>query len=151
MTTADVKTRLTTFLEDLTRAMGIPLTAHVTETDDALLVDLQGEGGEALLRQKGEALRAIQTIVSTAFRKAAGDDRRLVVDCQHFRHDKDMELKQMARFLAEKARRTGAPQEIGPLNAYERRIVHLAVAEEPGITSESIGDAAVKTVIISVE
>ena len=54
----------------------------------------------------------------------------------------------MARFLATKALRTGAPQEIGPLNAYERRIVHLAVAEE-GATSESVGDAAVKTVIIS--
>jgi predicted RNA-binding protein Jag len=41
------------------------------------------------------------------------------------------------------------PQQIGPLNAYERRIVHMAIAEEAGVTSESIGDAAVKTVIIS--
>ncbi len=55
----------------------------------------------------------------------------------------------MARFLVDKARRTGVSQEIGPLNAYERRIVHMTVAEQNG-TSESIGDAAVKTVIISV-
>jgi spoIIIJ-associated protein len=151
MTTPDLKARLTTFLEDLTQAMGIPLQPEVTESDDAYLIDLQGEGGEALLRQKGEGLRAIQQIVSLAFRKQAGDDRRIVVDCQNFRRDKDLELKHMARFLAEKARRTGVPQEIGPLNAYERRIVHLTVAEEPGMTSESIGDAAVKTVIISAQ
>jgi spoIIIJ-associated protein len=55
----------------------------------------------------------------------------------------------LAKFLIEKSRRTGAPQEMGPLNAYERRIVHLTVAEEPGASSESIGDAAVKTVIIT--
>jgi predicted RNA-binding protein Jag len=43
------------------------------------------------------------------------------------------------------------PQEMGPLNPYERRIVHLAVAEDPDVTSESIGDAFMKTVIISVK
>jgi spoIIIJ-associated protein len=41
------------------------------------------------------------------------------------------------------------PQEMGPLNPYERRIVHLAIAEDPGVSSESIGDAFMKTVIIS--
>jgi spoIIIJ-associated protein len=149
MTTTDVTTRLTGFLEDVTRAMGVPLSAEVTEDRDGYRVNLVGDGGEALLWQRGEALRALQHIVSTAFRRQLGDDRRVVVDCQHFRRDKDVELRQMAKFLAEKARSTGVPQQIGPLNAYERRIVHMAIAEEPGMTSESIGDAAVKTVIIS--
>ena len=45
--------------------------------------------------------------------------------------------------------RPGVDQEIGPLNPYERRIVHLAVAEVPGVTTESIGDAFSKTVLIS--
>jgi spoIIIJ-associated protein len=149
--TIDVKTQLGTFLEDITRAMGVPLKAEVTEHENGYRADLIGEGGEALLWQRGEALRALQHIVSMAFRKQLGDDRRVLIDCQHYRRDKDLELKQMARFLADKARRTGVPQEIGPLNAYERRIVHLAVAEEPGMASESIGDAAVKTVIISAQ
>jgi len=55
----------------------------------------------------------------------------------------------MARFNAEKARNSGVPQEMGPLNPYERRIVHMAVAEDPTASSESIGDAFMKTVIIS--
>ena len=66
-----------------------------------------------------------------------------------FRRGKDNELRQMAKFLAEKAKTSGIEQSIGPLNAYERRLVHLAVAEVPGATSESIGDAAVKTVTIT--
>jgi spoIIIJ-associated protein len=148
-TTADVKHQIRTFLEDVTRAMGVPLAAEFTDEEDGYVVDLVGEGGEALLWQRGEALKALQHIVSTAFRRQIGDERRVLVDCQHFRRDKDLELRQMARFLAEKARQTGRPQEIGPLNAYERRLVHLAVAELPGTSSESVGDAAVKTVVIT--
>jgi len=145
---ADIRQDVARFLQDVTRAMGVPLEAVVTETADGFRVDLEGQGGEFLLWQRGEPLKALQHIVSTAFRRQLGEERRVVVDCQHFRRDKDTELRQMAKFLADKARRTGAPQEIGPLNAYERRIVHLAVAEE-GASSESVGDAAVKTVIIS--
>jgi spoIIIJ-associated protein len=129
--------------------MGVPLTAVTTDTGDGFRVDLEGEGGEALLWQRGEPLRALQHVVSTAFRRQLGDDVRVLVDCQHFRRDKDVELKQLAKFLVEKARSTGVPQEMGPLNAYERRIVHMAVAELPGASSESIGDASVKTVVIS--
>ena len=55
----------------------------------------------------------------------------------------------MARFTMEKAKTTGTPQEMGPLNPYARRLVHLTVAEDPGMSSESIGDAFLKTVIIS--
>jgi spoIIIJ-associated protein len=144
----EIRERLASFLQELTAAMGVPLTAVVSESDDLYRIDLQGEGGELLLSQRGEPLKAVQHIVSTAFRRQLGEEGRVLVDCQHFRRDKDNELQQMARFLASKALRTGAPQEIGPLNAYERRIVHLAVAEE-GASSESVGDAAVKTVIIS--
>jgi predicted RNA-binding protein Jag len=53
--------------------------------------------------------------------------------------------------MADKARSSGLPQEMGPLNPYERRIVHLAIAEDTGVTSESIGDAFMKTVIISTQ
>jgi spoIIIJ-associated protein len=144
----DISENLATFLQELTAAMGVPLRAVVTESGDVYRIDLQGEGGELLLSQRGEPLKAVQHIFSTAFRRQLGEEGRVLVDCQHFRRDKDNELQQMARFLASKALRTGAPQEIGPLNAYERRIVHLAVAEE-GASSESVGDAAVKTVIIS--
>jgi len=81
--------------------------------------------------------------------KQLGDDNRIVIDCNGFRRDKDAELRQMAHYIAEKARMSGVAQEMGPLNPYERRIVHLAIAEAPDVSSESIGDAFLKTVIIS--
>ena len=103
-----------------------------------------------LLRRRGEALEALQHIVDTAFRRELKDDRSFVVDCLDYRKGKDAELRQMARFMMEKAKSTGAPQEMGPLNPYARRLVHLTVAEDPQMSSESIGDAFLKTVIISV-
>ncbi len=57
-----------------------------------------------LVRRGGEGLQALQHLVATAFRRQLGDDNRIVIDCNGFRRDKDAELKQMARFMAEKAR-----------------------------------------------
>ena len=120
-------------------AMGLTLDVQVLDTPDAIRVEITGDGGEVLIKRKGEALDALQQIVNTGFRRELEDDRSFVVDCMGYRRGKDDELKQMARYMAEKARSSGMPQEMGPLNPYERRIVHLAIAEDPGVTSESIG------------
>ena len=130
--------------------MGVALTVNIEETAEGTRINLEGEDGGVLVRRGGEGLQALQHLVATAFRKQLGDDNRIVIDCNGFRKDKDAELRQMARFVAEKARSSGMAQEMGPLNPYERRIVHLAIAEDPTVTSESIGDAFLKTVIISI-
>ena len=144
-------TDITGFLQNVVAAMGMSLTTSVEETPDGTRINLEGEDGGVLVRRGGEGLQALQHLVATAFRRQLGDDNRVVVDCNGFRKEKDLELKQMARYMAEKARSSGMPQEMGPLNPYERRIVHLAIAEDTGVTSESIGDAFMKTVIISAQ
>ena len=142
-------TRIVEFVTAVTTAMGLKLDAAVTETPDLLRVNLSGDGAEWLVRRRGEPLNALQHIVAAVFRDAAPEGQRVAVDCLGFRQDKDAELRRMALFTAEKAVTSGASQEMGPLNPYERRIVHLAVAERSDATSESIGDAFMKTVIIS--
>lgn len=146
---AALTAQIARFVQDVVTAMGVALTVKVEETTEGTRINLEGEDGGVLVRRGGEGLQALQHIVATAFRKQLGDDNRIVIDCNGFRKDKDAELRQMAHFIAEKARSSGMPQEMGPLNPYERRIVHLAIAEDPTVTSESIGDAFLKTVIIS--
>jgi spoIIIJ-associated protein len=141
---------ITDFVQRVADKMGLSLRAVAEAMPDGLRVNLEGEDGSMLTRRQGEALAALQHIVSAVYRHETAEGRRLVVDCQGYRKGKDAELRQMALFLGEKARSTGLAQEIGPLNPYERRIVHLAVGEIEGISSESIGDAFEKTVIISV-
>jgi len=142
-------TEITEFVREVVGAMGLTLTPAIEETPEGTRINLQGEDGGVLVRRGGEGLQALQHIVATAFRRQLGDENRVVIDCNGFRKDKDLELRQMAKFVADKAKSTGVPQEMGPLNPYERRIVHLAIAEDPTVTSESIGDAFMKTVIIS--
>jgi spoIIIJ-associated protein len=138
------------FLDKTLKAMGIPLQITIQDTPDSVRLELFGDGGEVLLRRRAETLDALQHIVNTAFRRQLKDDRTFVLDCLNYRKAKDAELKQMARFVMEKAKTSGTPQEMGPLNPYARRLVHLTVAEDAQMTSESIGDAFLKTVIISV-
>jgi spoIIIJ-associated protein len=145
----DLHARVTDFIDKTLTAMGIPLAIAVQDTPDSVRFDLSGEGGEVLLRRRAEALDALQHIVNTAYRRKLDADRTFVLDCLEYRKGKDAELKQMTRFVMEKAKTTRTPQEIGPLNPYARRLVHMTVAEDPEMTSESIGDAFLKTVIIS--
>jgi len=137
------------FVRSITAAMGLTLDVAVEELPDNIRLNLSGEGADVLLRRKGEALDALQVVVNTAFRRDARGDRHYVVDALGFRKGKDAELRQMALFLMDKARTTGVPQEMDPLNPYARRIVHLTVAEDATLTSESIGDAFLKSVVIS--
>jgi spoIIIJ-associated protein len=146
---SDLDTQVIAFIQRVTTAMGLDLAIEVEETDDHVRLNLGGDGADVLLGRKGDALDALQVIVNTAFRRDARGDRHYVVDALGFRKDKDIELRQMAQLLIGKAKTSGAPQEIGPLNPYARRIVHLTVSEDAGVTSESMGDAFLKTVVIS--
>jgi spoIIIJ-associated protein len=141
--------RVTDFLTDVLGAMGLTVDVALEETPDAIRVNVTGASAETLLRRQGETLDALQVIVNTAFRREERGDRHYLVDALGFRKGKDDELRETARTLVETARSSGVPQEMGPLNPYSRRLVHLVVADVPGMSSESVGDAFLKTVIIS--
>jgi len=145
----DLNERVLDFSRKTMAAMGLTVDVSIDDTPDGIRVAISGQDGEQLLRRRAEALDALQVIVNTAFRRELNDDRSFVVDCLDYRKGKDAELRQMARLMMEKAKSSG-PQEIGPLNPYSRRLVHLTVAEDPALSSESIGDAFLKTVIVSV-
>jgi len=141
--------RVTDFLTDVLGAMGLTVDVALEETPDAIRVNVTGAGADTLLRRQGETLDALQVIVNTAFRREERGDRHYLVDALGFRKGKDDELRETARALIKTARESGVPQEMGPLNPYSRRLVHLVVADAPGMSSESIGDGFLKTVVIS--
>ena len=145
----DLDSQVTGFIHRVLGAMGLQLTAEQEETDDNVRINLTGEGADVLLRRNGEVLDAFQVIVNTAFRRDARGDRHYVIDALGYRRSKDAELRQSAQALIDKVKANGLPQEIGPLNPYARRIVHLVVSEDAGVSSESVGDAFLKTVVIS--
>jgi len=146
---SDVTDSIVQFLERFSSALGIQPAIDVEDTADGPRLNFRAEDAEILVRRRGEPLKALQHVVDTAFGRKLLDERRVFVDALGYRKGKDTELRQMAKFLAEKAKSSGVDQQLGPLNPYERRLVHMAVAEVPGVTTESVGDAFSKTVLIS--
>jgi spoIIIJ-associated protein len=137
------------FLERFTAALGIEGPIDVEESDNGPRLNLSGEQAEILVRHRGEPLKALQHVVDMGYARRLPEDKRVFVDALGYRKGKDVELRQMAKLLAAKVKQTGLDQQLGPLNPYERRIVHLAVAEVAGVATESVGDAFSKTVLIS--
>ena len=146
----DLNTRMVEFVQSVTTAMGLSAEVSIEPIEDGTRIVVTGEDYEVLVRRKAAGLDALQHIVNAAFRREH-PGRHIVVDSLDYRKAKDAELRETAKLLAERARETGESQEIGPLNPYARRIVHLSLAEDPLASSESIGDAFLKTVVISAE
>jgi spoIIIJ-associated protein len=142
-------TPIVDFLNRVTAALGIQATVAVDETADGPRLNLTGEEAELLVRHRGEPIKALQHIVDMSYGRSLDDEKRVFVDALEYRKGKDIELRAMAKFLAQKVADTGVDQQLGPLNPYERRLVHLSAAEVPGVTTESVGDAFSKTVLIS--
>ena len=146
---ADPTTPIVDFLNRFNEAIGLTSPVAVEPSPDGPRLNLTGEDAELLVRHRGEPLKALQHVVDMAFGRHLDDDKRVFIDALGYRKGKDLELRQMAKYLAGKAKETGLDQQLGPLNPYERRIVHMAAAEIPGVFTESIGDAFTKTVTIS--
>ena len=130
--------------------MGLAADVSVEPLEDGTRIVINGDDCEVLVKRRAEGLDALQHLVNAGFRREH-PGRHIVVDCLDYRKGKDAELEETAKILVERARETGEPQEIGPLNPYARRIVHLAIADDPAASSESIGDAFMKTVVITAE
>jgi spoIIIJ-associated protein len=114
---------------------------------ETLKVELYGEDREILIRNEAEVLEVFQYLTNRIFGRELSD-RRIVVDCEGFRARKEAELIEVAARVSERVLRTGEEEELARMNPYERRIVHLAVAELEGVTTESEGDGVMKRVII---
>ncbi len=146
----DLNTRMDEFVTSVMTAMGLSAQVSVETIKDGTRIVIDGDDVEVLVRRKAAGLDALQHLVNAAFRRQHPQGH-IVVDCLDYRKGKDAELRETAKLLAERARETGEPQEIGPLNPYQRRIIHLTIAEDSTVSSESIGDAFMKMVVITVE
>lgn len=144
----DLNKEMIEFVSSIMTAMGLDADVSVEPIEDGTRIVLTGAGSDVFLQRKAAGLDALQHVVNAMFRRRH-EGQHLVVDCLDYRKGKDTELVESAKLLAHRARETGEPQEIGPLNPYARRIVHLAIAEDPAASSESIGDAFMKTVVIT--
>jgi spoIIIJ-associated protein len=146
----DPRAEIRSVLRALTEAGGLDLEAVTEETDGALIVHLQGPDTAFLLEPGGsaEVLLAIEHLLQRTFGSRLFP-LSLRVRCEGFRERRDQALTLEARQLAEGVRSDGQARTMEPLNAYERRVVHLALQEEPGVTTFSTGEGSERRVTVA--
>ncbi len=138
-------------LENLLRLMEIGAQVEITrpvQPDGSSPTDgspfaLQVDGADlgVLIGWRGESLRALQTVVNLMLSRegSAASGARVIVDVAHYRERRERTVTQMAQRLAADVLSTGRTVMLDPMPPYERRAVHMALASEPGVTSESTG------------
>jgi spoIIIJ-associated protein len=133
---------VTDFLQKLLRVFPLDLSYQVKKKNDFVFVVFDGEDKQILLWKDGELLLALQHILNKV------SNQKVQVDCEFFRKRKEKRLREYAQDVAREVCDTGRNEILDLMNPYERRIVHIAVNQVPGITSESLGDGFLKRVKI---
>jgi len=146
----DVTEKACDFLMGVLDRMGISGDIDVHEEDDKIVLEIQTPHAEVLTGRKGQVMEALQHLVSkVVYRERSGEKGKpFVVDADGYR-DKHIErLKALASRMAEKALKTQAIVELSPMSAHDRRIVHMAIAEIPGLSSRSEGEGDDRHILV---
>ncbi|MGB6001292.1 MAG: R3H domain-containing nucleic acid-binding protein, partial [Thermoanaerobaculia bacterium] len=135
-------------LELLLAVAGLELESALLQGEDHLAVELWGRDQEALLEDRGKLLLAIQHLLPRAIRGVAGRSVACRVDSDNFHEIRQERLRDLAQQAAAEVRRRGEPRTLEPMAPDERRIVHLTLADDPAVMTESQGNGFYKRVSI---
>ena len=134
----------------LARAAGADVRAEVSATSEAMEVWLRGGDATSFLLQTPGVLEALDHLLHGMFAHRIAP-LRLRVECEGHREHREERLRTEAHAVAAEVLRDGQPRTTGPLNSYERRIVHTALAEIEGVITYSVGDGADRRVTVAPE
>lgn len=137
---------ISAFLEQIFHDMEFECTLEVEPEEDGFLATIDGADKDAILEGNGRCLSALELLANNAFRHKLPRGSKVRVDAGDFRNKRDDELSDLAFQVAHSAKESGRTQETQPLNPYERRLVHLALAEDPAVTTRSRGSGFLKNV-----
>ncbi len=113
-----------------------------------IYLNIKGDGSGLLIGRHGQTLDALQYIVGRIVGKQLGEKRMVVVDTERYRERRRESLEQVSRRMAEKAKSTGRPVTLQPMNASDRRIVHLALKHDREIETRSEGEGGMRSIRI---
>jgi len=142
------------FLETMVRAgkfqLGVTVRAVAPDSSNEaeIMADLDGRDKELLLERGAEVLKALEHLAFRALRLEPAYHEKIHLDCGGYRALRFEELRMTARVAAERVQASRQPFRLNPMSSRERRIVHLALKDMPGVRTESIGVGEHRQVVI---
>jgi spoIIIJ-associated protein len=125
-------------LEKILGTLGFPATVAEQKFGDDLLLDVKTEESGRLIGRQGQTLSDLQYLVNRILFQQDQTVPKIMVDVGGYRSQAREALVKKAKDAAEKVRRWGDAVELEPLNAFDRRIVHQALKDDPDIETQSV-------------
>jgi len=148
------KEKIENVASELLKKAGIKHKIKSLEEEDVLYVNIETEDSALLIGQRGETLSSLEHIIKILSQKCFEKDEeypRFIVDVCGYRKNQTIRIEDSAHITAEKVMRTMEPEVLHPMNAYERRIVHLALVKYDKIDTESVGEEPNRRIIIKLK
>jgi len=126
----------------------LDLKAGADQTEDGLRIQVRGEDVALLLGHNAELLDALEYLGNRVLARRSGEEAKVVFDSSGYRARREKELRLMAEKAAEKVRLSRIPFSFDPMTPNERRIIHLTLADDSSVTTESQGNGENRKVTI---
>lgn len=127
--------------------MGIRASVSVRQSGDPVILDVSGRELGPLIGWRGENLRALQTVVNMLLGRQAGD-RRVIVDVERYRQRREHTVREIAYRAARQVKATGDPITLDPMQPFERRAIHIALEDDPDVTTVSVGEEPNRRLVV---
>jgi len=138
-------------LQDLLGLLEIEAGVGMREEPTGIFLNITGNSSGLLIGRKGQTLEALEYLINKIVHKRTEEKKRIVVDTENYRSRREESLVNLAHRLADKAKRLGKPVTVSPMNAHDRRIIHLALQDDKTLRTRSTGTGLYRKVIIAPE
>ncbi len=135
-------------LEGLLVRMRVDSPVNVEETEEAIILNIRGNGSGFLIGKRGQNLDAIQYIVSKAVHHSVDGHKMIVVDTEGYRERREESLIALALRFGEKVKKTKKPLTVGYMNAHDRRVIHMTLQNDTALTTKSRGEGEYRKILI---
>ncbi|HVS00977.1 MAG TPA: R3H domain-containing nucleic acid-binding protein [Thermoanaerobaculia bacterium] len=132
----------------LLRIAGLRLEARILQGEDRLEIDLTGEDADWCFSDEGEFLGAVEHLLPRIIRSLSGEAVICRVDCDNFHEIREERLRTLAQRVASEVRRIGRARTLEPMNPSDRRVIHITLADDPKVVTESEGEGYFKRITV---
>lgn len=140
--------RAVNFLDGLFDLLNMHAATEIVRDDDKICINLTAANSSYFIGYRGEVLDSLQCLAGAVANIGREDYRRVVVDCEQYREKRESTLISLAGKIADKAVRTGRKVNLEPMNPYERRIIHTALADSSEVKTESEGKEPNRYIVV---
>lgn len=139
------------FLEQLKTNLQENISYQIEKSEEAIKVSLNGEGLGFLIGYRGETLYAMQNIISSIAGKGIQNRIRVILDIEGYKEKREKTLEDLAEKVAKTVIKTKKSVKLEPMQAYERKIIHSKLQQNPQVETISIGEEPYRRVVISLK